>query len=323
LVSNRRARSLISHFRKPAYRSAYIVLAAAPLLIVGALSAVATASALGAARSRPLQVVVAENFWGSIAKQEGGNRAHVTSIIVNPNADPHAYEPTVSDARLMASAQYVVYNGAGYDPWAPKLLAANPVSGRRVLEIGHLLGKKEGDNPHIWYSPSYVERVAARLTADYTRLDRRHGAYFARQHTHFVNVALKAYHAKISLIAHRYRGVKVSATESIFQYLAQALHLNLITPYGFMKAISEGTEPTAHDKAVFDRQIARKEMKVFVFNSQNSTPDTAALEAKAKARHIPVVPITETLSPAGASFQAWQTAQLRVLASALHKATGR
>jgi zinc/manganese transport system substrate-binding protein len=266
---------------------------------------------------------VAENFWGSIAKQEGGNRAQVTSIIVNPNADPHAYEPTTADARLLASAQYVVYNGAGYDPWAPKLLAANPVKGRRVLEVSQLIGKKEGDNPHMWYSPSYVARVAARITADFKRLDPHDAAYFDRQHTDFMNVALKPYHQEIALIARKYHGVKVSATESIFQYLAQALHLNLITPYGFMKALSEGTEPTAQDKATFDQQITRKEIKVFVFNSQNSTPDTNALETKAKAEGIPVVPITETLQPAAASFQTWQTSQLRALAAALHRATGR
>src|SRR5690242_9902977 len=82
------------------------------------------------AGSGTLQVAVAENFWGSIVAQEAGSRARVTSVIANPNADPHAYEPTMADARLLAGAQYVVYNGAGYDPWVSKLLAANPVAGR-------------------------------------------------------------------------------------------------------------------------------------------------------------------------------------------------
>jgi len=282
-----------------------------------------SAASVSKAAAAPLRVVVAENFWGSIAKQEGGTRAHVTSIIVNPNADPHVYQPTAADARLMATAQYVVYNGAGYDPWAPKSLAANPVSGRIALDIGQLIGKKEGDNPDMWYNPSYVARVAAKITKDYKRLDPHHAAYYTHMHTHFMTVALKAYHNEIALISRKYHGVKVSATESIFQYLAQALHLNLITPYNFMKAISEGTEPTAQDKATFDRQIAHKEMKVFVFNSQNSTPDTAALEAKAKAKHIPIIAITETLKPASSTFEAWQTSQLRALAAALHKGTGR
>jgi zinc/manganese transport system substrate-binding protein len=266
--------------------------------------------------------VVAENFWGSIAKQEAGTRAQVTSIIVNPNADPHAYEPTVSDARLLANAQYFILNGAGYDPWGQRMVAANPVKGRRVLNIGDLNGKKEGDNPHMWYSPTYVSRVAARITSDLTALDPADAAYFAQQHKYFVNVALRPYHQEISRIASRYHGVPVAATESIFQYLAQALHLNLITPYGFMKAISEGTEPDAQDKATFDQQVTQKKIKVFVFNSQNSTPDTNALEQKAKAQHIPVMAITETLQPATASFQAWQVAQLKALDRALMQATG-
>jgi zinc/manganese transport system substrate-binding protein len=282
-----------------------------------------TASALSTVQSaKPLQVVVAENFWGSIAKQEAGSHARVISIITNPNADPHAYEPTATDARLVADARYVILNGAGYDPWGQKLLAANPVRGRAVLVIGDLLGKKEGDNPHMWYSPDYVARVADRITADLKRLDPKDAAYFTRQHTHFMTVDLKSYHAVINDISQKYHGVPVGATESIFVYMAQALHLNLTTPPGFMKAISEGTEPTAVDKATFDDQVTHKKIKVFIFNSQNSTPDTAALEQKAKANGIPVVAITETLQPASATFQAWQVAQLKALERALARATG-
>ena len=286
-----------------------------------ATAAARTASTAGS-RS-VLQVVVAENFWGSIARQEAGSRAWVTSIIVNPNADPHSYEPTTANARLMADARYVILNGAGYDPWGQKLIDANPVKGRRVLIVGDLIGKKEGDNPHMWYSPSYVARVAARITSDLQALDPADRTYFARQHAHFMNVSLQSYHREISLIAGRYHGVKVGATESIFQYLAQALRLDLITPNGFMKTISEGTEPTAQDRVTFDRQLTGKEIKVFVYNSQNATPDVNALMTKAKQEKIPIVPITETLQPASASFQAWQVSQLEALQRALAKATGR
>lgn len=305
------------------FRCCVILTAIVSLAAMAGCGAASSGAPSGPGASGAFRVVVAENFWGSIASQEAGTRAQVTAIIVNPNADPHAYEPTTADARLMASAQYVVYNGAGYDPWVARLLAANPVKGRLELEVGQLIGKKEGDNPHMWYSPSYVARVAARITADYKRLDSHDASYFNQQHAQFMNVALKTYRQEIARIAHKYHGVKVGATESIFQYLAQALHLNLVTPDGFMKALSEGTEPTARDKATFDQQIRRKEIKVFVYNSQNATPDTNALEAKARAEHIPVVPITETLHPAAASFQAWHTSQLRALAAALHQATGR
>jgi zinc/manganese transport system substrate-binding protein len=267
-------------------------------------------------------VVAAENVWGSIAKQEAGSHALVTSIIVNPNADPHAYEPSTADARLVAGARFVLFNGVGYDPWLQKLLNANPVQNRLVLDAGNVVGKKEGDNPHLWYNPSYVARIAAQITADYQRIDPRDSAYFAHRHALFINGALRSYHREISLIGRRYHGVPVAATESIFQYLAQALRLNLIAPYGFMKALSEGTEPTAQDKATLDQQVTTRQIKVFVYNSQNSTPDTQALLNKAKAERIPTLAITETLQPATASFQQWQTAQLRALQHALAKATG-
>src|ERR1700726_544512 len=102
-----------------------------------------------------LQVVAAENFWGSIASQLGGDKVAVRSIIVDPNTDPHSYEPTAQDARTIAGARMAIVNGMGYDNWAPKLLAASPAEGGRlVLTIGDALGLKEGDNAHQWYSPT-------------------------------------------------------------------------------------------------------------------------------------------------------------------------
>lgn len=269
-----------------------------------------------------LRVVAAENFWGSIAWQEAGHRADVTSIIVNPNADPHAYESTASDARLIATANLFIYNGVGYDGWAPKLASANPVSGRRILNASAGL-RTLGTNPHIWYSPRLVLQVANRITHDYRSVDPKHSGLFERLHHHFVTVSLGEYHHEIHLIRGRFQGARVGATESIFEYMAPALGLHLISPPGFMKDLSEGTEPTAGDKRIFDNQIAHGKIKVLVYNIQNSTPDVKALVDAARAHHIPVVPITETLDPAGATFQAWQTGQLKALAVGLHKATGR
>src|SRR2546421_6527094 len=128
-----------------------------------------------------LQVVAAENFWGSIASQLGGSRVHVTSVITSPATDPHDYEPTAADARTLAGAQMAIVNGIGYDPWAQKLIAANPVQGRVVLDIGELVGIKPGGNPHRWYSPSDVQRTIDAIVSDYSKLDPKNGSYFARQ----------------------------------------------------------------------------------------------------------------------------------------------
>jgi len=264
-----------------------------------------------------IQVVAAENFWGSIASQVGGSHVQVSSIIVNPDTDPHAYEPTPSDARLIAQAQYVIVNGAGYDAWAPKLLDANPASGRTVLTVGDLFGKKEGDNPHMWYSPSYVDQVVDRMGSDLAKIDSADASAITQQAAQYKSTGLKDYHDTVSAIKAKYSGTRVGATESIAAYLADGTGLNLVTPSSYLKAISEGTDPSAGDKAEVQNEIASRSIKVFIFNSQNSTPDIQGLVDKATAQGIPVVKITETLAPATATFQDWQTAQLKDLLHAL------
>ena len=285
---------------------------------VAVLTTTACGLAAGSSASGgKVEVVAVENFWGSIATQVGGDHAHVTSVIVNPATDPHDYEPTPADARLIAAAKYVIVNGAGYDSWAPKLLAANPVSGRIVLAVGDFIGKKEGDNPHMWYSPTYVERVVDRIASDLTAIDSGDASYFEQQKAAYKTTGLKAYHDTINAIKTKYKGTPVGATESIFSYMATDTGLDLITPSGYLKAISEGTDPSPSDKATVLQQITGKKIKVLVFNAQNSTPDVASLVDKARAQGIPIARVTETLAPANSSFQDWQTNQLKELLAAL------
>ena len=290
---------------------------------LGALAAVVLLAACGLSQtptgppSGRVEVVAAENFWGSIAAQIGGEHASVTSIIANPDADPHDYDPTPQDARMIAQAGYVIVNGAGYDTWAGKLLDANPASGRLVLMVGDLVGKRAGDNPHLWYSPAYVEKAIDRIAGDLAARDPEAATYFQQRATQYKNLALKDYRDAISAIKERYAGVKVGASESIFTYMAEGTGLDLITPPGYLNAISEGADPSAADKAAVESQIATRSIRVLVYNSQNSTPEVQGLVAKARGIGIPVVSITETMVPASATFQDWQTRQLKELLQAL------
>jgi zinc/manganese transport system substrate-binding protein len=294
------------------------------MIVMGSLLLSASLAACGvpaAANDGKLNVVVAENFWGSIAAQVGGDHVAVTSIISNPDADPHDYEATADDARAVADAQYVVVNGAGYDAWAQQLIDANPSADRKELDIAKLVGKKEGDNEHLWYSPVYVTKVIDQLTTDYKALDAANAAYYDQQNSTFKNETLKEYRSAIADIQAKYAGAPVGLTEPIFSYMAEALGLKILTPETFIKAIDEGDDPSAADKATYDERIATKQIKVFIYNSQNATPDVDALRTKAQAAGIPIVTVTETLTPAGATFQAWQLAQLKALEQALAKAT--
>jgi zinc/manganese transport system substrate-binding protein len=270
-----------------------------------------------------LRVVAAENFWGSVAAQLGGAKVDVQSIIVNPDTDPHSYEPTAEDARTMAGAQMAIVNGIGYDEWASRLLAANPSGERAVLDVGSLLGLGQGGNPHQWYSPAHVHAVIDRIVAGYDRLRPADAGYFAQRKKVFETVGLARYNELIRQIKARYAGVPVGYSESIFRPLGEALGLKLLTPYSFAKAIAEGTEVSAQDKQTVDRQVSSRQVKVWVFNSQNVTPDVQRVNELARAARVPNVTITETLSPASDSFQQWQVAQLEGLERALRAATGR
>jgi len=299
----------------------------AALFLLAALSAAPLAGCGGSGpgasgSSGKLDVVAAEDFWGSIAEQLGGDRVEVTSIVTNPATDPHDYEPTAEDARTMAGAQLAIVNGIGYDRWATKLLDANPNSGRTVLTVGELLGLKDGDNPHQWYSPASAQKTIERITADYKRADPGHAAYFDRQQRRFETVGLARYHRLIAQIRSRYAGTPVGASESVFEPLAAALGLKLLTPTGFLDAISEGTDPTPADKATAESQVAGRQVEIWVYNSQNATPDVQRLNDAATAAGIPIATVTETVTPEGASFQAWQSRQLEGLEGALARASG-
>jgi zinc/manganese transport system substrate-binding protein len=264
-----------------------------------------------------ITVVAAENFWGSLVSQLGGSHVRVLSIVTNPNTDPHDYESSASAARAVAGAGYVVENGAGYDDWMGKLLAASPNPARRVFDVGSYLGKRPGDNPHLWYDPDYVTAAENHIEADLKALDPRDKAYFtARRRA--TDAAFALVRAQVAQIRRADAGRPVASTESIFVYLARYLGLRLVSPPAFMNAVSEGTDPPAASVAEFTRQLSARQPGVLVYNKQTATALTTSIRELAARQHIPVVGVTETIQPPGASFQRWFAGELTALSRALN-----
>lgn len=296
-----------------------VAMAAAAIALAGGV--LAATSACDAAppvtgEGSAIRVVAAENFWGSLVTQLGGARVNVTSVVTDPNTDPHDYQSSASTARAFAIAKYVVVNGAGYDGWAAGLLDANPTNGRTVLTVADLLGKREGDNPHFWYGPSYVTTVADRITKDLTSIDAGDAQYFAQRRA-ALESGLQPYHARIASIRQQYAGHHIASTESIFVYMAGALGLDLISPPEFMKAVAEGNDPPASSVATFRQQLQSRDATVLVYNRQTATDVTSTMQQLATQQHIPIVGVYETLQPPGRTFQDWMVAQLTDLESAL------
>ena len=294
----------------------YLIAAFLSLFLIGTTACQAKTSQPDTVSDRVIQVVSAENFWGSIAAQLGGTHVNVISIVTDPNGDPHEFETNTADALDFAHANYVILNGAGYDTWGQKLLAANPSNGRNVLNVADLLGKMEGDNPHFWYNPDYVQQVIIQITGDYQSLDPADAAYFSTQQTILEN-ALMPYRQLIQSIKQSYGGTQIGGTESIVVYMADALGLDLISPPDFMNAVSEGNDPPTQSVAMFEQQINQKQISALIYNNQTATAVTTNLKQLAIAQSIPVVGISETMEPPDTTFQNWQFAQLTALRNAL------
>jgi zinc/manganese transport system substrate-binding protein len=290
-----------------------MLIAAAALGLLAACAGSGSSSGSGSV----LRVVAAENFWGSIAAQIGGSHTNVLSVVTDPNADPHLYPTNAEDSRAVAMADVVIVNGAGYDTWAQKMIAAGGSSHRRVVTVADVVGRKQGDNPHFWYNPTWVTPVADRITAAFEAADSADAPYFEQQRT-TLDASLKPYRDRIAEIRQKFAGVKVGATESIFVYMASALGLDLVSPPEFMTAVAEGTEPPVNAVVRFENQIRQKQVRVVIYNVQTETATTTNVKHLAAAADVPVVGVSETLQPESATFQEWQLSQLLALENALN-----
>jgi len=300
-----------------------VAVAGLAVLALGSSACTTTVSGnatAGPGGSRVIYVVAAENFWGSLASQLGGSHVRVLSVVSDPNADPHDYESSAQDARAVAVARYVIQNGAGYDDWMTKLLAASPAPGRRVYDIGAALGKRPGDNPHLWYNPAYVTAACNHIEADLKALDPKDAAYFTARRA-AVTAAFAGIRAQLTQMRHDDAGKPVASTESIFAYLAGYLGLRLISPPAFMNAVSEGNDPPVASVVEFQRQLSARQASLLVYNKQTATALTTSIGGIATAHHVPVVGVTETIQPPGQSFERWFGAELAALARALNGGT--
>jgi len=270
-----------------------------------------------------IQVVAAENFWGSLVSQLGGSRVSVVSVLSDPNADPHEYESNANTAKTFTTARYVILNGAGYDSWAEKLLSAGTNTDRKVLNVANLLGKKDGDNPHFWYNPDYVNQVIARMEQDLISIDPTYTAYYKEQYA-ALQKTLEPYQNRIASIKKQFGATPIACTESICVYPATSLGLNLVSPAEFMDAIDEGNDPPVQSVVKFEGLIKDKKIQVLVYNEQTVTPITENIKKIAADAGIPVVGITETIQPPDVSFQEWMNAELIFIENALNaKALGK
>ncbi|HZQ11795.1 MAG TPA: zinc ABC transporter substrate-binding protein [Pseudolabrys sp.] len=260
-----------------------------------------------AAGAGPLKLVAAENVYGDVARQIGGAQVAVVDVLNNPDQDPHLFETTPALLRDLAETQIVIYNGADYDAWMPKLLAAAPRPGRTVLAAADLLGRKAGDNPHLWYDPAAMPAVARAIAGALAAADPTHAADYRARLEVFL-ASLKPIDGRIAALRRKYAGTAVTASEPVFGYMAAALGLTMRNEK-FQLSVMNGTEPAARDVAAFERDLKEHRVRVLFYNKQASGKIVQHLLELARAGKIPVVGVTE-LAPPGLSYQDWLLGEL-------------
>jgi zinc/manganese transport system substrate-binding protein len=278
------------------------------------LAAIALSAMIAPAFADPVKVVAAENFYGDLANQIGGANVAVTSILSNPDDDPHLFEASPETAKALSDAKIVIVNGVDYDPWMEKLLKAHSAPGRKEIVVGALVGHKAGDNPHLWYDPAYIKAAAKALVADLIAVDPAHKADYEKGHADFLE-SLKPLDAKIAEMHKKYGGQPITASEPVFGYQAGLLGLKVHNEK-FALAVMNNAEPTASEVAGFENDLKGHKVKVMMFNAQASEPAVQRLVQMAKDNAIPVVGVSET-EPPNSTYQAWMTGQLDALDKAL------
>jgi zinc/manganese transport system substrate-binding protein len=259
------------------------------------------------AADAPIAVIAAENFYGDVARQIGGDRVAVVSVMSNPDQDPHLFETAPSTVRQIADAQVAILNGADYDPWMAKLLAVAPHPGRAVIDVARLAGRKSGDNPHLWYDPATMPLAAKAMAAAFSAADPAHKHDYETRLASFL-ASLKPVNDRIAAIRGKFAGAAVTASEPVFGYMAAALGLTMRNEK-FQVAIMNDTEPSARDVAGFEDDLRHRKVKVMFFNKQASDKAVERLVALARRSNIPVVGVTETM-PAGVTYQQWMLNEL-------------
>jgi len=279
-----------------------------------ALAALLVLPTLARAANQPIAVVAAENFYGDVAGQIGGPDVAVESILTNPDQDPHLFEVSPSVGRNVSGARIVIYNGIDYDPWMAKLLQAARSAHRQTIVVADLIGKKTGDNPHIWYAPATMLALAKALSAVLVADDPGHGDEYRQRLERFA-ASLQPIQTRIAALRQRLGGADVTATEPVFGYMFDALGMR-VRNLPFQMAVMNSTEPGASDVAAFESDLKTHRVKLLIYNSQAADPIATRMEKLAAASHIPVVGVTET-EPPGKTYQAWITGTLDAVDRAL------
>jgi len=294
--------------------------AMAAVLAATVASACSSAAATGTTTGSPaaaIKAVGAESQYANVIQQIGGKYVQVTAIMSNPNTDPHTFEASPAIAREIANANLIVQNGVGYDTWATDIESAVPDNGRKIIDVQQLLGLPDSTpNPHLWYDPATMPRVATAIAADLAAIQPAQAAYFKANAAAFT-ASLAAWTRAIAKFKAAHPNTPVATTEPVADYMLQAAGADNLTPWTFQADIMNGTDPSPQDVAAERALFTQHKVKAFLYNQQVTDSLTDSFISLAHASGVPVVGVYETMPAPGYDYQSWMLAEVNVLDKAV------
>jgi zinc/manganese transport system substrate-binding protein len=288
------------------------VAAAALALALAACGPSVAASAPGV-----VNAIGAENEYADVISQIGGDHVHVSSILNNPNTDPHSFESSPSVAREVSAAELIVQNGVGYDDFMNKIESATSGSSRHVIVAQHLLNLPDSTpNPHLWYDPRTMPVVAQAIATQLSNIQPKNAGYFESNLRNF-DASLTPWFDTIASFRSKYGGTAVATTEPVADYLLQAMGAVNLTPFVFQADVMNGTDPTPQDISLENGFFSKHQVKIFCYNQQVVDPLTTSIRQKAEKSGVPVVGVYETMPVPGYHYQSWMLAETRAIQKAV------
>jgi zinc/manganese transport system substrate-binding protein len=301
-----------SRATRPAVR--YSVVA---LLVAVALVCTACAKSGDSAKAGVINAIGAENQYADVLSQIGGSYVDVSSILNNPNTDPHTFEASPQVAEDVSGAELIVQNGIGYDSFMNKIESASPSSTRKVITVQNLLGLPDSTpNPHLWYSPKTMPAVAKAIAAALSELQPAHASYFDKNLAGF-DQSLRPWLDAIAQFKAKYSNTPVAVTEPVADYLLQAMGMRILTPFVFQADIMNGVEPSPQDASLEDGYFTGHLVKIFCYNQQVVDSVTTSIREQAEQSGIPVVGVYETMPTPGYDYQTWMLAEIHAIERAV------
>jgi len=294
-----------------------LAMAAATALLATACSSATAGNRGGTGGTDSIQAIGAENEYANVIQQVGGKYVQVTAIMSNPNTDPHTFEASPAVAREISNASLIVQNGVGYDTWATDIEKAVPASSRKIVDVQQPLGLPDSTpNPHLWYNPTTMPKVATAIANDLAAIQPAHASYFKANAAKFTQ-SLAAWTQAIAQFKAAHPNTPVATTEPVADYMLQAAGADNMTPWAFQADIMNGTDPSPQNVAAEKALFTQHKVKVFLYNQQVTDTLTDSFINLAHANGVPVVGVYETMPTPGYDYQTWMTAEVNALDKAV------